>query len=112
RRASIAILSLSAAAALADPAAGLADVMYVSNFASTTIEKFDTATGADLGVFASAGIGLSDPYGSLALDKAGNLYVGNYSSGTIGKFTPAGVGSVFASNPQSYPLSMASDSAG
>ena len=46
--------------------------------------------------FANASSGLSSPQG-IAFDSAGNLYVANGGNGTIQKFTPGGVGSVFAS---------------
>ena len=42
------------------------------------------------------GDSLNSPYG-LAFDGGGNLFVTNYGSGTIGKFTSGGVGSAFAS---------------
>jgi hypothetical protein len=42
-------LALAAAALVASPAASRASVMYVSNYGG--IEKYDTTTGADLGVF-------------------------------------------------------------
>ena len=64
--------------------------LYVANSISDTIEKF-SPTGTDLGVFASLP---SHPYG-LAFDRAGNLYV-SYQSALIEKYTPGGVGSVFA----------------
>jgi len=66
---------------------GWAAVLYASYNDHTgftrpdTIEKFDTATGADLGPFA-AHTGLSLPNG-LAFDTAGNLYVANYVENLI-----------------------------
>jgi len=96
-------------------ATGHAGVMYVSYGDRTgysrpnIIEKFDLATGADLGVFANTGLSL--PTG-LALDSAGNLYVANYGNSTITKFTPSGAGSVFASTGLNGPESLAFDSAG
>jgi DNA-binding beta-propeller fold protein YncE len=80
------------------PTTSRADNLYVSYWRGG-IEKFDLATGADLGAFASSG--LVDPLG-LAFDSAGNLYVANGQGNDIMKFTPGGVGSVFAtglSNP-------------
>src|SRR4051794_3005129 len=73
-----------------------------------TIEKFDPITGADLGVFATAGLNL--PWG-LALDPAGNLFVANYGNDTIYKFTPGGIGSLFA-HTASGPQSLVFDAAG
>ena len=48
--------------------------------------------------------------GSLAFDSAGNLYVSN--PGFIEKFTPAGVGSLFATFGTKGPVGLAFDSAG
>ena len=103
---SIAPLTL-AAALLAAPTASRADIMYV--FADYGIERFDTATGADLGLFAS--FGLNDP-GGMAFDSAGNLYVSHTVNNTIEKFTPEGVRSVFVSSGLSQPTGLACDSAG
>lgn len=61
--------------------------IYVSNFNSSTIEKF-SSTGTDLGVFASAGVNL--PHGMI-FDRAGNLYVANNGNASIEKFSPTGV---------------------
>jgi DNA-binding beta-propeller fold protein YncE len=90
-----------------------ADVIYVVNNGNNTIEKFDSVTGADLGLFASTG--LHEPT-SLAFDKAGNLFVSNYGDGSIVKFTPAGVPTVFATHSTdpnlAAPQGLAFDSAG
>ncbi|HEY2799795.1 MAG TPA: NHL repeat-containing protein [Chthoniobacterales bacterium] len=59
---------------------------------SNTIEKF-SPTGADLGIFAS--VGVNNAMG-LAFDRAGNLYVANFAGSTVEKFTPGGVGTIFA----------------
>ena len=72
--------------------------LYAANYAVYgtgnyfTIDKF--TAGGTRSLFASSG--LSQPWG-LAFDDAGNLYVGNNGNGSVGKFTPDGVGSVFAS---------------
>jgi DNA-binding beta-propeller fold protein YncE len=58
-------------------------------------------------VFASTGF----PYG-LAFDSAGNLFAANLLDNTIEKFTPGGVGSVFASTGLNFPTNLAFDSAG
>jgi hypothetical protein len=49
---------------------------------------------------------LISPYG-LAFDSAGNLYASNYNDNTIEKFTPGGVGSVFANTGLSNPTFLA-----
>ncbi len=56
------------------------------------IEKF-SPTGADLGTFASTGLNLPM---ALAFDSAGNLYAANFALSTVEKFSPAGIGTVFA----------------
>ena len=48
----------------------------------------------------------------LAFDSAGNLYVSNGGNNTIKKFTPDGVGSVFASTGLYNPMGLAFDNAG
>ena len=88
--------------------------LYVANWVGNTIEKFDTNGNGS--VFASSG--LNGPQG-LAFDSAGNLYVANSGggnqetpgSGSIEKFTPDGIGSVFASGLY-FPFGLAFDSAG
>ena len=61
-------------------------------------------------VFAS--MGLFQPFG-LAFDAAGNLYAANAKTDTIEKFTPNGVGSVFASGGyNNQPFGLAFDSQG
>ena len=50
------------------------DILYVSTYDGNTIEKFDLATGAALGVFANGG--LTTPT-HMAFDSTGNLYVAN-----------------------------------
>src|SRR5580700_3567419 len=105
---------LFAAVALFGNLTASADTVYVAYVSANTIEKFDLATGADLGAFASTGLsepdglgsvfanaGLAVPFG-LAADGAGNIYAGNTNSnqfapGYVQKFTPGGVGSFFAS---------------
>ena len=84
------------------------DTIFVSNFSSSTIEKF-ALTGTDLGVFVTT----VNPTG-LAFDNAGNLYVANDDPNgyAIEKFTPTGAGSVFANSGLSSPLALAFDRAG
>src|SRR4029077_822787 len=105
--ASLAMLTLTAAALFAGPAAGLADTIYVSNNGTNTIVKF-TSGGAG-SVFASSG--LNQPYG-LAFDNACNLYAANYAGNTIEKFTPGGAASVFASTGLFGPVGLTFDHAG
>jgi probable HAF family extracellular repeat protein len=82
--------------------------LYVANYIylGGTITKITPGGGSS--VFASSG--MNGPMG-LAFDSAGNLYVANYNGGHIEKFTPDGVGSVFASGLAS-PDGLAFDSAG
>jgi hypothetical protein len=71
-----------------------AENLYVSNFRSSTIEKF-SSDGTDLGVFASTGLYL--PHGMI-FDGEGNLYVANDGTSTIEKFSSTGTDlGVFAS---------------
>jgi DNA-binding beta-propeller fold protein YncE len=87
-----------------------ADMLYVSYDNTGLVEKFDLATGSDLGVLASAG--LSGPYG-LSIDRAGNLYVANRANNTIEWFSPAGVDlGNFASTGLDSPIGLAFDRAG
>jgi DNA-binding beta-propeller fold protein YncE len=102
------LVALLVAALLAPLAASRADILYMSDFGAGKIEKYDLSTGADLGAFAT---GLNAATG-LAFDSAGNLYAANSGSSTIEKFTPGGVGSVFATTGLSYPFGLAFDSAG
>ena len=101
-------LALAAAfASITTPAQ--AGLIYVAAYPDS-IEKIDSATGADLGVFAS---GLNAVTG-VALDNSGNVYASTGPNGTntIWKFTPAGVGSVFATNAWSGHEYVAFDSVG
>lgn len=85
-------------------------MVYVSNANTNTIAKFDSAGNGS--VFAS---GLNNPVG-LAVDAAGNIYVANSShssnTGSIWKFTPGGVSSVFASSGLDFPTGLAFDTSG
>ena len=83
--------------------------LYVAN--SSTIMKFTAGVvgGGGIGsVFANTGLGGTQ---GLAFDSADNLYAANSGNGTIVRFTPGGVGSVFATGLVS-PQGLAFDSAG
>lgn len=107
RRSSVVTLA-SAAVLLVAPIASRGDIVYVSNYGSNTITRYDSITGGVLGVFARTGLNM--PTG-MAFDQAGNLYVGNWGDGTIDKITPSGVSSVFF-NTGSYPNALAFDGSG
>ena len=107
RLSTIAALTLTSALFLAPPVTCRADILYVSYV--NAIEKYDLATGADLGALATL------PSGTplyLALDGVGNLYAANSGNDTIMKFTPDGVGSVFTSFGVSAPTGLALDDVG
>jgi hypothetical protein len=105
------VAAIAVAALLSPPAASRADILYMSNFGdgstgSGTVEEYGLSNGAHLGTFASS----LNPVTGLAFDSAGNLYVANLTN--IMKFTPGGVGSVFASTGSGSPMCLAFDSAG
>jgi sugar lactone lactonase YvrE len=103
--ASIAVLTL-ALALLGAPAASRADIIYVGNYNSYYIEKYDTGTGTDLGTLAQ----VTRPNG-MAFDSAGNLYVVSWGTFTITKITPSGVASVLGTGAAGGTC-LAFDSAG
>jgi len=76
---------------LAAPTLVRADDLYVVNNNDSSILKFSDGTRS---VFASTY--LSDPI-DLALGSQDTLYVANYAAGYVSRFTPGGVGSLFAS---------------
>ena len=55
------------------PASARAVILYVSNGGNNTIERFDTTTGADLGIFASTGLNIPE---GLAFDGADSTEYG------------------------------------
>jgi sugar lactone lactonase YvrE len=86
-----------------------ADTIFVSNVYSNTLQRFDLATGAELGALSNTN--LHNPQG-IAIDRAGNVYVANVDSNTIEKFSPTGADlGVFASAGLHTPASLAFDSA-
>ena len=85
----------------------IAGNLYVANVTGKTIEKF-TQGGVGT-VFADENDGLVKPI-DLAFDTAGNLYVTN--AGNVLRFTPDGVGSVFADVGFHTTYGLAFDSAG
>lgn len=84
------------------------DILYVSTV-DNTIEKFDLATGAALGVFGHSE--LCFPTG-LAFDKAGNVFVASTLTNKILRFTLDGAASVFASTGLHWPEGLAFDRQG
>jgi sugar lactone lactonase YvrE len=87
-----------------------ADILYVSLDGNNTIATYDTtALTPTPTTFVSTGPN-SNPVG-LAFDSAGNLYTANNNNHTIGKFTPGGVASVFASASSglNFPVGLAID---
>jgi DNA-binding beta-propeller fold protein YncE len=84
-----------------------ADIVYVANWNNSTIDRFDSGTGANLGILASP----QGPRG-IALDQAGNIFVVSYPDQKIMKYTPGGVASVFADIYFSHGEGLAFDSAG
>jgi sugar lactone lactonase YvrE len=79
--------------------------LYVADANAHKIDKINLATGI-LSVFADAADGLDQPIG-LAFDSAGDLYVANQGSNTIERFTPAGIGSLFATTGRNGPQYLA-----
>ncbi|MBL9124339.1 MAG: SMP-30/gluconolactonase/LRE family protein [Planctomycetaceae bacterium] len=59
--------------------------LYVSNFYTSEIRKYNGTTGAPLGVFVSSKAGLSAPT-DLRFGPDGNLYVANFGDSTILRF--------------------------
>jgi sugar lactone lactonase YvrE len=91
RRSLPALLGLLAV--LSNDAQVRADILYAGHNGS--IVFFDTTANSPTPTtFATTGS--ANNYG-LAFDSAGDLYVAHNNTGTIDRFTPAGVGSVFAS---------------
>jgi sugar lactone lactonase YvrE len=97
-------LILAASAFIAVPAR--ADFHYATRY-DGTVTQVDTTTHAAT-TFVS---GLTGGAGGLAFDSSGNLYVTNYGDNSIEKFTPGGVGTVFASGLNN-PAGLAFDSSG
>src|SRR5438309_2061276 len=93
-------------AALFAAAPARADILYVANTSSNTIEKF--TSGGVGSVFAISG----DPQ-AIAFDSAGNLYVANSGISSMDKITPSGIHSIFVDVPgPGSAASLAFDSAG
>lgn len=88
--------------------ASRADTLYAGNSWNGTIERYDTFSGTDLGLFASSP---GYPIG-LAFDKTGNLFVANINPGPIAKLTPSGVWSYFAGANMSWAAGLGMDNAG
>jgi sugar lactone lactonase YvrE len=84
-----------------------ADIVYVANWNNSTIDRFDSGSGANLGILGSP----PGPRG-IAIDHAGNIYVASYSDQEILKYTPGGAASVFANINFSHGEGLAFDSSG
>ncbi len=110
-RRKITIVGIALIAAIGSLGTLSADEFYISysDFNNNNVHKF-SASGTDLGVFASAG--LSVPRG-LAFDSLGNLYVANESNNTVRRFDRSGADlGVFAAAGLRTPVSIAFDSQG
>jgi DNA-binding beta-propeller fold protein YncE len=84
--------------------------LYVSSDSSIEYLILKFAPDGSFTVFANSG--LSGPH-ALVFDTAGSLYVANARNDTIVKFTPNGVGSVFADrNGLASPIDLTFDAAG
>ena len=104
-RASLVVVALSVATS------ARADLLYVSLYDANTIVSYDTTAGSPTPTtFAS---GLNGP-NYLAFDSAGNLFATMDLTElfAVEKFTPAGVGSIFATAGLDGPDGLAFDSAG
>lgn len=78
--------------------------IYVSNEDAQNVVKYTNGVPSTFATgFGTVGTGL-------ALDKAGNLFVGDYGNGVIWEFTPGGVKSTFAT--LNHAAQLAFDSAG
>ena len=65
--------------------------LYVADYVGL-IEKWTPGVGVSVFATSAYSIGSS----GIAFDSTGNLYVANYNNNVIEKFTPDGIGSVFA----------------
>jgi sugar lactone lactonase YvrE len=92
---------------LVNPFQARADIIYVANGYSDTIEEFTSCGSGSL----FADVGLSGP-GGVAFDRAGNLYVAEYGGNLIHKLSTNGVQTVFASTGLDEPVGLAFDSRG
>jgi sugar lactone lactonase YvrE len=79
--------------------------LFVSDANAHRIDRISLATGV-ISVFADAADGLDQPIG-LAFDGTGALYVANQGGNTIERFTPDGVGSLFATTGRNGPQYLA-----
>jgi len=90
--------------------AGVPGTLLATYSNTNTIEKFDLATGNDLGVFANTG--LNEPEG-MAFDSTGHLYVANFAGNSIEKFSPTGTDlGAFINSGLDGPFALAFDSSG
>lgn len=95
---------MSAVVILLSLKAARADTVLVSH--AHGIERYDSFTGTDGGLFAG---NLSSPEG-LAIDSVGNVYVADYDRNMIEKFSPRGTDlGVFASTGLNRPVALTYD---
>jgi DNA-binding beta-propeller fold protein YncE len=90
-------------------------IATIATVTNATLLQRPNSPGGIVTVFASGGL-LNGQKG-LAFDSAGNLYAANQNNNTIVMFTPAGTGSLFASDPGDLsvlysPIGLAFDGAG
>jgi sugar lactone lactonase YvrE len=64
-----------------------AQTLFVSDFSNNRVHRYSTSGSAQGGALGPNGLNGPAP---LARDAAGNLYVGNYNSGVIRRFSPMG----------------------
>lgn len=79
--------------------------LYVANHSNNSIHRY-SRTGADLGVFATAGLNM--PTG-LAFNRLGQLVVCNYGDGSLSFFSPTGTWLARVNTGLLHPLALALD---
>src|SRR5689334_2514245 len=109
----IVILSLTAAVLVIAPPAGRADTVYVTATSGGWMgDIFKFAPDGTRSVFVSFhAYNSQTPYG-MAFDASGNLYAASYYGNTITKYSPGGVGTLFANTGIAYPQGIAFNGAG
>jgi sugar lactone lactonase YvrE len=87
-----------------------ADSLFISQASNNTIVTYDTTAAMPTPTTFVSGGAMDYPVG-LAFDSRENLYASSFRNDTIEKFTPNGVGSVFASVGLNGPYGLAVDAA-